>query len=335
MALEVSVVIPTFNRADLLPRTLASILSQTEPPVEVIVVDDGSTDGTEALARSFRPPVKSVRIENSGVCRARNVGASLATAPWIAFCDSDDLWRPDKLAAQGRLLRAVPGLGYAFTNFQVVTGDRWSTATKFDEAPPRFWDLPTRQVEPGAFVIDAPMFGPLIAFQPIFPSTVILSQDRLRRAGGWADHLGRILSEDLEFTLRCVTEPPIGVNAEPLVGIRKHAGNFSGDVLRTLDGEMQILRYVLATHPFAARHAEEIRHNIADRAAAGAELAFLLGDRGQVRHLLASVPLCRRSWRLLLKAAIAELPPPLFRAFQAATVKLAARLRRGVHPESY
>jgi hypothetical protein len=327
MTFEVSVVIPSFNRADLLPRTLASILSQTAPPVEVIVVDDGSTDNTEALTRSFRPPVKYVRIENSGVCRARNVGASLATAPWIAFCDSDDLWRPDKLAAQGRLLRAVSGLEYAFTNFQVVTGDRWSTATKFDEAPPGFWDLPTRQIEPGAFVIDAPMFAPLIAFQPIFPSTVIINQDRLRRVGGWADHLGRVLSEDLEFTLRCVTEPPIGVNAEPLVGIRKHAGNFSGNALRTLDGELQILRYVLATHPFAGRHAEAIRHSIVDRAAAGAELAFLLGDRGQVRKLLASVPLRRRSWKLHLKATIAELPAPMFRALQTAAVELAARLR--------
>jgi glycosyltransferase involved in cell wall biosynthesis len=335
MALEVTVIVPTFNRADLLPHTVASILGQTEPPAEIVVVDDGSTDGTEVLAESFPPRVKYVRIENSGACRARNVGASLATTPWIAFCDSDDLWRPDKLAAQRRLLRAVPGLEYAFSNFQVVTGGTWSASTKFDEAPPQFWDLPTRQIEPGAFVIDAPMFGALIGFQPIFPSTVILSQDRLRRVGGWAEHLGRILSEDLEFTLRCVTEPPIGVNAEPLVGIRKHPGNFSGKAVRTLDGELQILRYVLATHPFAARHAAEIGNSIADRAAAGAELAFLLGERGEVRKLLASVPLRRRSWRLHLKAAIAQLPPPIFRAFQGATVELAARLRKGVQPQSW
>ena len=97
--LDVSVVIPTYNRADWLPRTLASILGQTLEPMEVIVVDDGSTDGTEALARSFPPTVRYSRIENSGVCRARNAGVSLARGSWLAFCDSDDLRHPRKRGA--------------------------------------------------------------------------------------------------------------------------------------------------------------------------------------------------------------------------------------------
>src|SRR6185295_4577577 len=123
--LDVSVVIPTYNRADFLVSTVTSVLDQTLKPAEVIVVDDGSTDETERVVRSFPPPVKYVRIENSGVCRARNVGTELATAPWVAYCDSDDLWHPHKLAAQASLLEAAPDVEHGFTNFSVVTGDIW------------------------------------------------------------------------------------------------------------------------------------------------------------------------------------------------------------------
>ena len=185
---------------------------------------------------SDRPSVISAS-RTQGVCRARNVGASLATAPWIAYCDSDDLWHRDKLDAQVRLLRAVPGLEYAFTNFRVVT-DGWSSTTKFDEVPAGYWDLPRRQVSPEAFVIDAPLFERVVRYNPIFPSTIIMSQDFFLRVGRWVVALGRTLSEDLEFTLRCVTHPPIGVLSAPLVGIRKHPGNFSADHLRTLEGEI-------------------------------------------------------------------------------------------------
>jgi glycosyltransferase involved in cell wall biosynthesis len=220
---DVSVVVPTYNRADLLAQTLDSILDQTLKPREVIV-DDGSTDGTQILSRSFPPSVKYLQIENSGVCRARNVGVDLAAAPWVAYYDSDDLWHPQKLEAQARLLQAVPGLGYAFTNFSVVTNNVWSRDTKFDEAAPGYWNLPRRQVSPEAFVVDASLYERLIAFQPIFPSSMIMSRDFAQRVGPWVDALGRTLSEDLEFILRCVARPPIGVVSTPMVGIRKHAG---------------------------------------------------------------------------------------------------------------
>lgn len=325
---EVSVVIPTYNRADWLPQTLATVLGQTLKPMEIIVVDDGSTDGTEVLARSFPPPVKYVRIENSGVCRARNVGAALAEAPWVAFCDSDDLWHPKKLEAQGKLVQSAPGLEFAFTNFRVVMNDVWSPDTKFDEAPPGYWDLPGRQVTPDAFVVDTPLYERLIAFQPIFPSTMIMSQGFLQRVGPWVDALGRTLSEDLEFILRCVNRPPIGVLRAPLVGIRKHAGGFSSQPLRTLKGEIEILHYVLEHHQAAAEHERVIRDSIVQRHVAGAELAFHLGDLGLVHDFLSAVPHRARSHSLRLKSLIAALPPRLAEPIRKASLFLAALLRR-------
>lgn len=327
-SLDVSVVIPTYNRADWLPETLASILGQTVQATEVIVVDDGSTDGTEALSRSFPAGVKYVRIENSGVCHARNVGVTHAAGRWLAFCDSDDLWHPRKLEAQAALLKAVPGLEYAFTNFRVVTNDVWSGYTKFDEAPTGYWDLPRRQVSPDAFVVDAPLYERLIGFQPIFPSTMIMSQEFARRVGPWVDALGRTLSEDLEFILRCVSRPPIGVVAAPLVGIRKHAGGFSSQPLSTLKGEIEILRYVLEHHRHASEHERAIRDSIVQRYVAGAELAFALGALDRVREFLDAVPPDARSRSVRLKGLIAALPPAAAEPLRRASLSLAALLRR-------
>jgi glycosyltransferase involved in cell wall biosynthesis len=322
------VVIPTYNRADFLVGTLASVLDQTLPPAEVIVVDDGSTDETEQVVRSFPPPVKYVRIENSGVCRARNVGADHATTAWIAYCDSDDLWHPHKLAAQASLLNAVPDLEVGFTNFSVVTGNSWSTGTKFDEAPPGFWDIPRREMGPGVFVLDASLYERLLCYQPIFPSTLILSQAFFRRVGRWVEALGRTLSEDLEFILRCVNQPPIGVVSAPLVGIRKHPGGFSSRPLRTLQGEITILHYVLEHHPSAREHERAIRNSIVERSAAGADLAFLAGDLDRFQEFLRAVPRERRSRALRTKSLIAQLPSPLARVVRGASLAMAARHRR-------
>jgi glycosyltransferase involved in cell wall biosynthesis len=108
--IQVSVVVPTFNRKILLARALQSVFSQDLPPYEIIVIDDGSTDGTmEFLARNF-PHVNYVYQENAGVSAARNQGIKLAMGNWIAFLDSDDAWAPTKLREQVAIIEAQPDL---------------------------------------------------------------------------------------------------------------------------------------------------------------------------------------------------------------------------------
>jgi glycosyltransferase involved in cell wall biosynthesis len=97
---SVSVIVPAYNRASWLPDTVRSILQQTHPPAEVIIVDDGSTDDTEAVCARFPAPVRYVRQDNAGAATARNRGMLEATGEWFAFLDSDDLWAPNKLAVQ-------------------------------------------------------------------------------------------------------------------------------------------------------------------------------------------------------------------------------------------
>ncbi len=107
---RVSVVIPAYNRADLLPRAIASVLDQTFTDYEIIVVDDASSDDTGAVARNSDGPVRVVRNDvNRGLGGARNSGIVVASGTYVAFLDSDDEWLPGKLARQIELLDASAG----------------------------------------------------------------------------------------------------------------------------------------------------------------------------------------------------------------------------------
>ena len=106
--MTVAVIIPAFNRAVTLPRALDSVLMQTRPADEIIVIDDGSTDNTEEVLADY-PDVTVIRQANSGVSAARNRGIKAAGAEWIALLDSDDSWHPQKLEMQLERLEQNPG----------------------------------------------------------------------------------------------------------------------------------------------------------------------------------------------------------------------------------
>ena len=139
-AARVSVIIPTYNRAQLVERAIASVLRQTHPVIEVIVVDDGSTDETPArLARNGDARVKVIRQDNAGVAAARNRGIKEATGDFVSFIDSDDEWRDDKLAKQLAALSDAPShVGLCVTGgFAVTDGGvherRWSPSGRLFE----------------------------------------------------------------------------------------------------------------------------------------------------------------------------------------------------------
>ncbi len=108
MAETVSVIIPSFNRRHCLPRALDSVLAQTVPALEIIVVDDGSSDGTRSLIASDYPQVTYLWQPNRGVSAARNAGIEAARGDWLAFLDSDDEWLPSKLELQLALASSMP-----------------------------------------------------------------------------------------------------------------------------------------------------------------------------------------------------------------------------------
>jgi Glycosyltransferases involved in cell wall biogenesis len=117
---EISVVIPSYNRSALLKRAIDSALTQTAPPREVIVVDDGSTDSTRELCAGYGNQIEYVWQKNAGASVARNAGVIRARSPWIAFLDSDDYWTPFHLATMTKAIEQTDGeAGFYFSDMQM------------------------------------------------------------------------------------------------------------------------------------------------------------------------------------------------------------------------
>ncbi|MCG7921948.1 MAG: glycosyltransferase [Candidatus Thiodiazotropha lotti] len=114
--MSVSVIIPTYNRASTLPRALDSVFAQTHPPLEVIVIDDGSEDETKTVVERDYPDVIYLSQANSGVSHARNTGIQHAKGEWLALLDSDDSWLPEKLQLQMASLNRSPQLRISHTD---------------------------------------------------------------------------------------------------------------------------------------------------------------------------------------------------------------------------
>ncbi len=119
-----SVIIPVYNRYRPVKEAIESVLSQTFSDYELIVIDDGSTDGTPAIADEYNGSIVYARREHRGVSAARNAGVALSAAPWIAFLDSDDRWLPEKLSRQERYIREHPGVAILQTDEQWIRRGR-------------------------------------------------------------------------------------------------------------------------------------------------------------------------------------------------------------------
>ncbi len=113
----VSVIIPTYNRAHLVPRAIRSAIAATVPQDEIIVVDDGSTDNTQEVLAVFGDRIRVIRTHNQGVGPARNVGLRAAQHSLVSFLDSDDEWTPDSLLLRRQLMAARPELVFCFSDF--------------------------------------------------------------------------------------------------------------------------------------------------------------------------------------------------------------------------
>ena len=119
---KVSVIVPTYNRAELIGLTIESILKQTFADFELIVINDGSTDGTEETIKKYTDPrIKYYRKDNGGESSARNYGLRMAQGEFIAYCDSDDIFCPDHLAALVAALEKDPHFAVAYGDAKVVT----------------------------------------------------------------------------------------------------------------------------------------------------------------------------------------------------------------------
>lgn len=205
----ISVIIPSHNRGHLLPRALDSVLAQTRPPAEIIVVDDGSSDGTAAMLAADYPEVRCLRQPNEGVSGARNRGIMAAQGEWIALLDSDDQWQPEKLAIQMEALAAAPGHLLCHTDeIWIRNGRRVNPMDKHAKAGGWIFQhcLPLCAISPSSALIHRGLFDEVGLFDPELPAcedydmwlricarhpVCYVDQPLLVKYGGHADQLSR------------------------------------------------------------------------------------------------------------------------------------------------
>jgi glycosyltransferase involved in cell wall biosynthesis len=321
----VSVVIPVYNRGDLLRRALASVASQSWRPIEAIVVDDGSEEDISAVVAEFGRVARMVRQANLGVTAARNRGLQEARGEFIAFLDSDDWWDPSKISAQVALLRARPDVVMAWTDMRAVDESGAVLAPRYLRTfyGSSYKLLDSTRVLPvvgalGALapgcpdtIRDAPVrigdiFRDMLYGNLVHTSTVLVRRTRVVAGGGFDPTLART-GEDYEFHWRSCFFGPVALIEESLVSYRTGAGDQLTSAKWAYDRARNALTAVTywleAAGPAMKQSPRDLRRRLAELERWCGERRVLLGENGGIPHLVASLrhdPLEVRSWVLLL-----------------------------------
>ncbi|MGD8924565.1 MAG: glycosyltransferase family A protein [Syntrophobacterales bacterium] len=197
MSPEISVIIPTYNRAAMVVEAVESVLAQDTEGFELIVVDDGSTDDTEKRLAVFGSSLRYQRQENAGVSRARNLGVELSRAPMVAFLDSDDLWLSSKLRIQHGYMVKHPDVLICQTE--------------------EIWWRNGRRVNPKKHhkKQSGDIFKPSLELCLVSPSAVMMRRELFERVGYFDEDLP--MAEDYDLWLRVAVEHPVPLISEPLV----------------------------------------------------------------------------------------------------------------------
>ncbi len=259
---QVTAIIPVRDRAALVARAIDSVLRQTHPSFELVVVDDGSRDATPAVLSSYGSRLRRVRLPPSGRSAARNAGIAQARGAWLAFLDSDDAWVPEKLARQAAFHAANPDVAMSAHGLEIVTPDGHA-----EPAPPR-----TRAERLGeSFLGLADHFAFVL-------SAVMVRADAARTVGGFDPEFDG--TEDLDFALRVARGFRVGVFADCLTRYHLHDGQTGRR--RIAGGNARVLRRHLeaeADEPLRARMRGKLARYLvssAKRAESAAERRRLL-----------------------------------------------------------
>jgi glycosyltransferase involved in cell wall biosynthesis len=218
----ISAVVPAYNAEEYIRESLTAILSQTHAPEEVVVVDDGSTDGTQDVLALFRDEVRVVRQANRGVAGAMNRCFEEARGDYVAKCDADDIWEPQKLERQFAALLAHPRVDIAIGGarcFGLAEGPR----------------LPY----PGAGVLEPrELARSLYRANFVCASSMLIRRELYQQLGPFVDDLA---CEDYDYWLRALAAGAVFFyDPSSLVRYRSHEQQVSGNVLRMHEAELKV-----------------------------------------------------------------------------------------------
>ncbi len=220
--MDISVIVPVYNRVGLIARTLTSVFAQSRPAQEVIVVDDGSNDGTGELVRERFPQVRYFRQPNRGVSSARNRGIAEARCEWLAFLDSDDVWLPYKLEAQQCALAARPEYRICHSNeIWMRRGQFVNPMKKHAKSGGHIFlrCLPRCVISPSSVIVHRSVIAAVGVFDESMPAcedydlwlrvcavypVLYLEQPLITKYGGHADQLSRRYPAMDRFRIRAL-----------------------------------------------------------------------------------------------------------------------------------
>lgn len=226
--MKISVIIPSWNRADRLAAALDSVRAQSLAPHEIIVVDDGSTDDTRELVSKHYPEVRYLYQQNNGVSSARNTGIMAASGDWIALLDSDDRWEPLKLERQQQAIQAQPGYRLCHCDeIWIRNGKRVNPMKKHAKQGGKIFRhcLPLCVISPSAVMIQREVFADIGLFDENLPAC-----------------------EDYDLWLRiCARHPVLFVNQPLVIKVGGHDDQLSRRYWGMDRFRVQALEKILAT----------------------------------------------------------------------------------------
>ncbi|HYE89232.1 MAG TPA: glycosyltransferase [Vicinamibacterales bacterium] len=284
---NVSVIIPAYNAEAYIADTVRSVLAQTYPDFEVIVVDDGSTDGTVKALEPFGNQVRVHHQANSGVAMARNTGVGLASGTWIAFLDADDLWLPHKLERQ-----------LALSTASITYTDRFNIGAR--------GELPEVQSEVTP-MCGGDLFVPLMREGNFITNTsVVIRRVLFEQMGGF--YTGLNGTEDWDLWIRIAERHEIGFVPEPLVRYRFHAGGISRNFVKMGRERLQVITRALALERGRALDWRTRRQIWSETWRTNAYEAFRAGARKQAlidyAHAAAAWPLEIQPYKEAVKVCL-------------------------------
>jgi glycosyltransferase involved in cell wall biosynthesis len=211
----ISVVIPTYNRASFLKEAIDSVLSQTYRDFELIVVDDGSTDGTPELLLSYGHKIKVIKKANKGPSASRNRGIKAAKGDWMAFLDSDDIWKPDKLEKQVQFIKDNPEIKICQTEeIWIRNGKRVNPRKKHE-------------------MHSGWIYEQCLPLCIVSPSSVMIHRDVFEKVGLFDETM--LACEDYDLWLRIAPHYPICLVREKLIVKQGGHADQQSHVISSLD----------------------------------------------------------------------------------------------------
>lgn len=297
----VSVIIPAYNREHTVGRSIDSVLAQTYPRIEIIVVDDGSTDGTVSVLEEYGDAIQVLKRSNGGPSAARNAGAAASRGDIIAFLDSDDTWTPGKIGRQVKLLASGgTGVPCCICNASVAGGEE-PMGTSFANAGVEC------ELEEGFWMNPAPLVATRFI---LFNQVVAIRREAFELIGGFKEHMRLLEDHDIAFRLSLlgpwafVSEPMVekfngpdglGVQAmkDPAVHAKAWSEVLKGFLAERLHRHRDVERIVLRALDdvgIEIRAVELMRRGGLRAMLSGRVLMLFMRTRGKVRRRLPGWP---------------------------------------------